>query len=929
MNKVCACWNTLICCLIIGILPTTAQQSSHHWSLSGTLIDTVLNKPVPYVTVYARKNVTTYKTVSDQNGFFMFKELPSNFYSITVSALNYKSQDIGIRLNKNENLIIPLTQLLSELNEVYVTAAESKGITSSSIIDRDAMQLLQPSSFTDLLELLPGGTSTNPNLTEMNQVRIRESNPPNNQFDATSLGIAFYVDNAPINTSANMQTLSGFSLSSPNDDRVSVNKGVDMRTLSTDQIARVEIVRGISSVEYGDLTSGLIKIERKKGQSPLSIRIKSDGFSKLVAGSKGITFKNNFTINLDADFLDSKSDPRNNYENYKRLGTSLRTEKSWEFSGSSIKWNAALDLASNIDNEKDDPDNSYAATDRYRSSYQSYAMLHQFSLKLKDQQSFVNSIDLTAKLSYDLDKIDMVKLIQAGSAAILANSLVEGAHDASYITPSYTGHMIVDGKPFNAYIKAATNLRYFTGSIRHQFKIGSEANFSKNYGNGQVYDLNFPLSSSASTNRPRAFKSIPSMQNLSFYGEDAVNLLIGNQQIDAVAGVRASSLLGMGSQYLLANHVYADPRVNIRWSIPTFHMGKNPFSLSFGGGWGMLTKFPTLKQLYPDPQYVDLIQLNFYHNNAEYRKANVMTYILDGSNYNLTAARNKKWEFNTDISFMGNRLSVTYYREKMTSGFRSTSQYSAFAYKSYLNSSVDAANMTAAPSLSDFDYKELKEYYSYSIPSNGSATIKEGIEYQLTTARISVINTRFTLNGAWFKTAYLNSLPNPEIIDTKTITDGKVRQYIGFYQDDDGYLSQQFNTNLTIDSYLPKTGLNLSASIQSTWFSTSQSAYKSGTPYQYMDIGGNIYDYTEADKTDPNLQVLNKNYNETQFRKYKTPLDMEINLKASKNLKKRARISMFVNRIVTYSPDYISYGVKIRRQGLDSPYFGMELNVNF
>ena len=41
------------------------------------------------------------------------------------------------------------------LNEVVVTASESKRATSASIVDRTAMKHLQPSSFSDLMELVP------------------------------------------------------------------------------------------------------------------------------------------------------------------------------------------------------------------------------------------------------------------------------------------------------------------------------------------------------------------------------------------------------------------------------------------------------------------------------------------------------------------------------------------------------------------------------------------------------------------------------------------------------------------------------------------------------------------------------------------------------------------------------------------------------
>ncbi len=43
------------------------------------------------------------------------------------------------------------------LNEVVVTASESKRATGASIVDRTAMKHLQPSSFSDLMELVPSG----------------------------------------------------------------------------------------------------------------------------------------------------------------------------------------------------------------------------------------------------------------------------------------------------------------------------------------------------------------------------------------------------------------------------------------------------------------------------------------------------------------------------------------------------------------------------------------------------------------------------------------------------------------------------------------------------------------------------------------------------------------------------------------------------
>lgn len=903
------------------------QNVIKYVALKGKLTSMVTNEHVGFVTITLRKSNETYKTISNESGLYFFSKLPAGTYNISFSSLNYNLKELEIVLSLDRALNISLEPMKRLLNEVYVTASESKGMTSSSIIDKKAMQLLQPSSFTDLLELLPGGRSIDPRLTRMNQIRLRESNNDDSNFDISSLGTAFYIDDAPINTTANMQTTSGFTVSDPNSSRNSTNKGVDMRSISTDQIEKVEIVRGIPSVEYGDLTSGLIKIDRKKGESALSARIKADGFSKLAAIGKGFSFpKQNLTLNADLDFLDSKSDPRDNYENYKRVTGSIRTEKFWQNNGRKITWGVAIDYATTVDNVKSDPDNSYALTDRYKSEFNGYGLSNKLSVLFK-KKSLLKSIDIATKISYQQDKIDLAKWMQTRTAVILANSLVAGAHDASYLTPSYVANLVVDGKPLNAFVKASANLGFKSGMLSHRIKLGAETNYSKNFGEGQQYDLNYPANAAISA-RPRSYKSIPSMQNLSFFAEDMLDFTAGKHHFSVAAGLRGMGLLNMDDRYAIADRIYADPRINAKWYLPKIDIAGDALGITLGGGYGLQTKLPTLNQLYPDNKYIDLIQLNFYHNTQEFRKANVMTYIIDNANFDLRAAVNKKWEFNADAFYDGNRFSVTYFKENMSSGFRSASRYQALAYKKYDITSIDASNLTAQPALSDFKYQDLKEFYSYSIATNGSELIKEGIEYQFTSKRISSINTRFTINGAWFKTRYLSSLPLYSTIGTSVITDGKIRQYIGIYDQNEGYKRSQLNTNLSVDSYVPRLGLMLFVSVQSLWYTSRQDEYRTGVPVAYMDINENVYPYTASDVNDPILKWLNLNYTSTMFRKNRVPLDMQVNIKASKEFKNKARVSMFVNRILTYTPDYSFNGVTVRRQGFSSPYFGMELNFN-
>ena len=98
------------------------------------------------------------------------------------------------------------------------------------------------------------------------------------------------------------------------------------------------------------------------------------------------------------------------------------------------------------------------------------------------------------------------------------------------------------------------------------------------------------------------------------------------------------------------------------WTLPKFKIVGQTGFLRLSGGVGEHTKMPTMDQLFPDPVYMDLVQLNYYHANADYRRINLMTYVIDPTNYDLKPARNLKWEMTADMTVGGYRLSVTYFR---------------------------------------------------------------------------------------------------------------------------------------------------------------------------------------------------------------------------------------------------------------------------
>lgn len=906
----------ILCFSLHSFVSLFAQAPANRITCSVQIQDSQTKEKLSFAFVELINDNSTYRGVTSDDGSVQFPGMKKGKYKLVSSLLGYQKQETNITLFCDTFLVQNLSSRVNTLKEVVVTASESKGITSASKIDLTAMEHLQPSSFTDLLELLPGGMSKDPNMGSINTIKLRETGKKSSDYDISSLGTSFVVDGVPIGTDANMQYISGASQTDADENRKNIGKGVDMRTISTDNIESVEIVRGIPSVEYGNLTSGLVKINRKLRPTALEARFKADEFGKLFSIGKGVTLPKKTVVNVGLDYLDSKIDPRNNFENYKRITASLRARKDWDKQDYKLVWQSSLDYSGLFDTEKVDPDISYQKIDKYKSGYNRIAVGNTFSWKFPNKQ-FVKALELNTSFSLQLDKTEQTKFVSLSRDVPIASSTEAGEHDGLYLPYKYTANILVDGKPLNAYVKAKGDFFFKLFGFRNNLKSGLEWTLDKNLGRGQVYDVTRPVNTGLST-RPRRYKDIPAGENVSFFAEDELKI----HSLTIVGGLRAMSLLNLDKKYAMSGKVYLDPRVNAQWSLPAVAIGEHVLISSLSGGIGWHTKTPTLLNLYPDKAYYDIVQLNYYHTNPDYKRLNLQTYIADPTNYDLKPAVNKKWEVRGDISYNDNRLSVTYFREKMNSGFRSFNYYQPYAYKKYDTSTINAATLQGPPQLSDLNYTNETVLRGYSTTTNGSRLLKEGIEFQFASRRMDNIKTRVTINGAWFKSTYSNSQPVfyevSSVVNNVQVSD----KYVGLYAWTDGSVNQQFNTNFIFDTYLQSLGLKFSTDIQCMWFTRSKTFLKNGTPVSYMDVSGNLHPYTEADQTDKYLQWLKQKFSTT---KSSEPFFGYINFKATKELGKSLQLAFFVNKILDYSPDYLSNGITVRRN--QSPYFGMELNI--
>ncbi|MGD9978360.1 MAG: carboxypeptidase-like regulatory domain-containing protein, partial [Bacteroidales bacterium] len=262
-------------------------------------------------------------TCSDMNGKYIIKNIPAGAYTMQASCLGFEIYSQSFTVPVTGQYIIKMVTTSLALDEVVVVAKEGKKITSTTTINASTLEHIQPSDLTDIMQLIPGNISSNPNLNDPKQLAIREIISSRSSVDEmASLGTSLIIDGAPVSNDANMQVSSTTSASMgtlTSNFSSSATGGVDARNISVDNIESVEVVRGVASAEQGDALSGVVKVNLKKGYTPLTAKVKVDPNIKQFYLGKGINLPmERGALNFDFDVTKSLDDARFPYETFYR-----------------------------------------------------------------------------------------------------------------------------------------------------------------------------------------------------------------------------------------------------------------------------------------------------------------------------------------------------------------------------------------------------------------------------------------------------------------------------------------------------------------------------------------------------------------------------------------------------------------------------------
>lgn len=252
------------------------------------------------------------------------------------------------------------------------------------------------------MQLLPGGVSMkNPSLTNPGQLKVRTLASDNN----ATFGAAVIVNGAPVSTNANISAGLGLSTLSQG------NTGVDLRSIGTDDIESVEVIRGVASAEYGDVSSGVMIVNKRIGVSDLNLKSKiMPGIMQFHAG-KGFDIKSAGSLNISADYARGTSDPRFLTDKYNRGLLSVAHRKIFMDNSWTITTN--LDMSYTGEWKGADPDEPEALR-KFFSSRDAFSLRFSHGGVLKPDKALARTLKYDVALSWASDNIFRDQLVSVG-----------------------------------------------------------------------------------------------------------------------------------------------------------------------------------------------------------------------------------------------------------------------------------------------------------------------------------------------------------------------------------------------------------------------------------------------------------------------------------------------------------------------------------
>lgn len=936
----------LMILLLVSADVMTAQQNRALFSISGKVVDAKTGEPV----IGAAVNVedTGIWAISDENGTFFLPDIRPGDYAVQFSCLGFVDKRLSFVVKKDiPNLTIKLDQNTLALNSVVVTAERDKeGMNTSLKFGANALNHLQMSNVTDISALLPGGKTVNPDLTTDNAVSLRSGGLAAGN---AAFGTALEVDGVRVGNNASFGSMSG----------------TGTRNISTENVQSIEVITGVPSAEYGDLNSGMVRINTRKGLTPWNITFAVNPRTYQASASKGIDLmKNRGVLNVSAEWTRATQKLSSPYTSYTRRGFSASYSNTFK---NVLKFEAGATGNIGGMNTKNDPD-AYKGT---WSKVRDNVLRANTSLTWLLRKSWITNLKLDASVNYNDNRSQDHAYGSSASMLPAVHSELAGYYLADRLPVSYFSDKVIDSKELD--YAASLKYEWFkkSGKRLSKLKAGVQWKANGNVGEGEYYK---DPSVAANGYRPRPYSQYPFMHNVAAYIEEDYTFPIGKTSLQISAGLRLENLFVKDTDY--KNVSSLSPRFNAKWKISD--------NLSIRGGWGVSEKLPSFYILYPVQKYRDIQTFGFSHGDSS-------SYVYYTQPYKMLFNENLKWqknynaEFGIEAYFLRTSVSLVGFFNKTKNPYTYQNIYTPFSYnimsvpsgytvpdnpeirvdsqtgQVYMRGSNEEFWTPMATKVTD------KTFFESQMPGNGDDIYRTGAELIVDFPEIAPIRTKFRLDANYAYTHYIDNTLNWTYRTgwSHTSLSNRSYQYVGIYANGgesgtyNGKESHSLNANLTAITHIPEARIVITCRLEMSLLSRFRnlsryqgkeyaynvnadgvesiggSIYDSNNytairPVKYMDENGDVHDFTDKEASDPAFaNLIIKSGNAYTFSQDGYGAYLSANLSVTKEIGDHVSLSFFANNFTNSRMFVTSKATGVSAIFTPAFYYGLTCRLKF
>ena len=844
--------------IVLFLLSVSVMAQSY--TVSGTITDQDSGKPVEFATVVLQSSEQW--AVADAKGTFTIKNVPAGDNVLSVSCLGYVTVTRDLSVNGNiQNLKVSLALDNLRLDGAVVTAKENQNSAATSrTIDKVALEHVQVMNVTDIGGLLPGGKTGASTLTSTQTFSIRGGG---------SFSTAVEVDGVRLTNNASFTSVSG----------------VSTNNIASSNVESVEVITGVPSVEYGDMSSGVVKINTQRGKTPWAVTMSTSPLTKQVSLNKGFSLGTTRSgisrgvLNSTVEYTRSVSNKMSPFTSYDRKQIGLTYSRQFAhgfFADKPLRFSAGVTGNLGGYDNKADPDRLLETF----STGKDNALRGNLSFNWLLSKPWITNVELMASAVYS-DKSSRARSRYSESiSSVSLHTLEEGYYmgipwadngdNLSVLLPPgiWYNTMAYDDKPLNLRLSLKANWAKNVGRINNKVKVGAEWTADKNFGIGTWAEE----PKTAPSWREYRYCDIPTMSNIAAYIEENFMYRYGDDSnLNLIAGLRNDNTVIPGSAYGITSSI--SPRFNAKWTVFTEKSHGDRFfkELSFRAGWGVASKQPSYAVLYPSPSYTDMevFRSTASADNTVYQAYYVMPQSIQ-YNPDLQWQRDHQAEVGIDMNLGGTHISLAGYYTKTIGAYSEIALYNRFSYyytgpnavqgneipvenrtftidKNGVVTVHDKTNTLPSSTLDGFTRHHFIP--TYTEDNDDNPVTRAGVEWVIDFPRIKPINTTIRFDGNFYsqRSVYADMLPY--YLNNRQSADGSgdLLKYIGWYYGghvtSNGSESRSVKGNLTFTTHIPQVGMIISLKFEGNLYTYSR------TLSERAD--GSARSYVLADKTDP------------------------------------------------------------------------------